>query len=90
MKVLCQYWLLPTGEEVASLHKDQESLIKAIGELSQIEEPPEQNGDPEEITIPETSGCATVLDYNGSIFLTDDEMGLIWDSPEYQTPKPDN
>lgn len=93
MKVLVQYWLPLRGGELVSISLSQEQLTKTISELVPKQNPEDKDeilnedsaanpdGDAEELEIPDST-IERFLDLlnRRTVFLCDDEMGMIWDN----------
>lgn len=91
MKILRQDWRILEGGQITSISKDQEQLNATIEELAPKKDPEEEDeilnwekaaepdGSAQEIEIPGDSVFAEMVK-NGTVFLHDDEMGLIWDN----------
>ncbi len=83
MKVLWQEW---TGKNAHrnSLSKNKSSLLRTIKEVGAMDEDDRvvPDGEPQEITIEDSSAMAELVTCEGTIFLEYDEMDIVWNAPE--------
>lgn len=84
MKVLKQDWESSRGSEHTSLSRDVGALDEMKCEVVSEDEDLMPVGDMQEITIPDNSAIAEMVEHNGTIFLNNDELHIVFDSPEYQ------
>ncbi len=84
MKVLKQDWKQPHGPELISLSKNQKALKNTIQEIANSEEPAFPDGEPDIITISNKSEFAEMVGSRGTVFLHEDELGIVFDAPEYK------
>lgn len=84
MKVLVQNWETARRSERTSLNKDINELNQEKSVIAGEEETLMPVGEPVEITIPDDSVFAEMLESRGTVFLNSDELSIVYDSPEYQ------
>lgn len=84
MKVLVQNWETARRSERTSLSKDINELNQEKSVIAGEEEILMPVGEPVEITIPDDSVFAEMLESRGTVFLNSDELSIVYDSPEYQ------
>lgn len=84
MKVLKQDWTSPRGSERTSLSRDLDDLNKTKSEEVSEEEYLDPVGEPLEITIPDDSALAELVECDGTVFLNRNELDIVFNSPEYQ------
>lgn len=84
MKVLVQNWETTRRFERTSLSKDLDTLNQEKSIIADAEETLRSVGEPVEITIPDNSVFAEMVESRGTIFLNYDELIIVYNSPEYQ------
>ena len=91
MKVLHQTWELERGRtELNSISKDRASYEEAVVGCANASEdrgsgPAHPTGELFEITIPDNSVFARMVESQGTVFLHADEMDEVWGAPEWET-----
>lgn len=83
MKVLVQNWETARRSERTLLSKDINELNQEKSVIAGEEETLMPVGEPVEITIPDDSVFAEMLESRGTVFLNSDELSIVYDSPEY-------
>ena len=81
MKVLVQAWVSPSSGSITSISKNRRQIRSALTRVKKEDPSVKLEGKPYGITIPDDSPFAGMVE-DDAVFLHQDEMGIIYDSPE--------